>query len=776
MECRSVSTFKGLALTPDEKTYLRWLKFGALWECEVFASADLRLRNSLRLIGWHFSVAGMVLAQDVSLGPVLAGEWQRIGDNKIMKKLKNFIGRQISFCAAIMLAWACLATGTIGHAQTTAANLSPDLQEIVKFCQAHMTDDVILAYIKNSGKSYNVSADDMLYLNSQGVSQPVISALLQTKAAAPAPAAPAAPIATPLPAAPMVPPPGTMAPAPMPTPAPGLADYFNAEGGLNPALWTPQGNVLASLAAASGSQSIMPALVFGPAGMQMAGVNAPGQFTGVQSVGAYSAPFTLTARVTGLAEAAIPFEVYLVSPDLRQWLSVAGHLGGAGHREGDVRVVGGVPFFRGAVNVPLGGGPSPDHGVWVNFTGSAVPISTLGYKICEHAAAGVPYTIQMTVGPDGMASVAFLDAAGLTLGARNGMPVGPGPFYAVLAARNGPAFANWQSIELAPLAPPVAMVAPETPTIDYFQAQLTPYGHWIDVPEVGACWVPAEASLPGWRPYADAGHWEFTDAGWYWRSDYSWGEIAFHYGRWLNDARTGFVWAWMPQYDWAPSWVSWRYAEADGCMGWAPLPWDARFRAGVGIEWRGGIGVDLDFGLGFDAFVFVGRDHFWDHDYAHVFIGREDARRFWGHSEIHNGYRMDHGRFVAEGWGRDHVASFTHHEVAVHTAHEMRSAEEHHNLEVRHQQHPATAQRADERGKARTPASPTSAHPVAPTSAHPVAPTSAHPVAPTSAHPVAPTSAHPVAPTANKGVPPAKSKAGSSEKKPQDEKKSDNNK
>ena len=44
-----------------------------------------------------------------------------------------------------------------------------------------MGDDVILAYIKNSGASYNLSADDILYLNTQGVSKPVLSALLQAK-------------------------------------------------------------------------------------------------------------------------------------------------------------------------------------------------------------------------------------------------------------------------------------------------------------------------------------------------------------------------------------------------------------------------------------------------------------------------------------------------------------------------------------------------------------------------------------------------------------------
>ena len=63
-----------------------------------------------------------------------------------------------------------------------------------------MSDDVILAYIKNSGASYNLSADDILYLNNQGVSQPVISALLQAKSSVPS----STPVATPATLAPSV--------------------------------------------------------------------------------------------------------------------------------------------------------------------------------------------------------------------------------------------------------------------------------------------------------------------------------------------------------------------------------------------------------------------------------------------------------------------------------------------------------------------------------------------------------------------------------------------
>ncbi len=256
---------------------------------------------------------------------------------------------------AALILWGVLAAGTVSHAQTTAANLSPDLQAVVKLSQAHMTDDVIINFIKNSGKVYSLSADDMIYLNSQGISQAVVSALLQTKASAPPPGPDSAPppAEAPPPAAAAPP----VAPAPAPAPAPGLADAFNADASLNPSVWMMQTPLLQSLAQWSGSVLMPPLLAFSPAGMQMSGVNGPGQFTGVQSVGLFAAPFTLTATVTGLAPEGVPFDVYLVSPDLRQWISVAGHLGGAG---GGPR--GGVGLYSpfGAVRVPFGHGPSPD--------------------------------------------------------------------------------------------------------------------------------------------------------------------------------------------------------------------------------------------------------------------------------------------------------------------------------------------------------------------------------------------------------------------------------
>ena len=322
-----------------------------------------------------------------------------------------------------ILGWLCLNGASFVHGQTTPANLSPGVQEVVKLSQAHMSDDVILSYIKNSGASYNLSADDILYLNSQGVSQAVLSAMLKSRTDT----------------------------TPSPSPAP-------------------------------------PASVPPPTLAQ---------------------PSTPPPAVTPPTSAPLP--------------------------------------------------------------GSEV-------------------------------------------------------------------------------------------TLNYFQAQLAPYGGWVEIPGYGLCWRPTvqDAEL-GWRPYFNAGHWDYTDDGWYWRSDYPWGEYAFHYGRWARDARYG--WVWMPGYEWAPAWVCWRNAEAEGFCGWAPLPPGARFQAGVGLLWNGRLAVDVDFGLGADAFVFIPFGHFWDHDYRAFLAPPWRLPELFRRSIVANGYRFVGGRFVVDGIGREHIGLLTHHEV-----------------------------------------------------------------------------------------------------------------
>lgn len=132
-------------------------------------------------------------------------------------------------------------------------------------------------------------------------------------------------------------------------------------------------------------------------------------------------------------------------------------------------------------------------------------------------------------------------------------------------------------------APAVVVIQRE----DDFYQPLSPYGEWVVVGGYGRCWRPARVQV-GWRPYT-SGHWELTDAGWYWISDEPWGWATYHYGRWVITADYG--WIWIPQTQWAPAWVSWR--EGGGYVGWAPLPPEPR------------VGVSINITIAPATFVFV---------------------------------------------------------------------------------------------------------------------------------------------------------------------------
>jgi len=118
-----------------------------------------------------------------------------------------------------------------------------------------------------------------------------------------------------------------------------------------------------------------------------------------------------------------------------------------------------------------------------------------------------------------------------------------------------------------------------------FYDTLAPYGDWVIVAPYGRCWVPRVAI--GWRPYDDDGHWDYADAGMVWVSDYDWGWVCFHYGRWFLAPRFG--WCWVPGRIWAPNWCAWRWG--DEWCGWAPLPPSVRFDFSVGLRIGG---ADLD--------------------------------------------------------------------------------------------------------------------------------------------------------------------------------------
>jgi hypothetical protein len=201
---------------------------------------------------------------------------------------------------------------------------------------------------------------------------------------------------------------------------------------------------------------------------------------------------------------------------------------------------------------------------------------------------------------------------------------------------------------------------------DYVHGQLSPYGNWVDVPGYGQCWQPSV--LAGWRPYNDSGHWVYTDAGLYWQSDYPWGAIPFHYGRWTWAG--GYGWIWVPGYEYAPAWVFWRHA--DGYLGWAPLPPGAVFVDG-GWMFRGRrFAVDYGFGFGASFFVFVGYDHLWERDYHRFILRGDEFHRIYGRSEISRLRRDEHGRFVHEGLDRAHLERLTGRKVEERKMEEVR--------------------------------------------------------------------------------------------------------
>ena len=123
--------------------------------------------------------------------------------------------KKILLCkAAIVLAVTALSGGlaSVVHGQTSnpppavpaqSAQLSPAVQEVLKLAHADVSDDTIVAYINSSGAVYNLNASDIVYLRQQGVSNPVITAMLNARPTPNAPAvAQAAPPAAPVPAPP----------------------------------------------------------------------------------------------------------------------------------------------------------------------------------------------------------------------------------------------------------------------------------------------------------------------------------------------------------------------------------------------------------------------------------------------------------------------------------------------------------------------------------------------------------------------------------------------
>ncbi len=112
-----------------------------------------------------------------------------------------------------------------------------------------------------------------------------------------------------------------------------------------------------------------------------------------------------------------------------------------------------------------------------------------------------------------------------------------------------------------------------------FYNELSPYGEWVQDPQYGQVWSPNVD--PDFQPYGTAGHWEMTEYGNTWVSDYPWGWAPFHYGRWVMAYNR---WAWVPDYEWGPAWVNWR--NGGGYYGWAPLGPGMSINVNINLPWN----------------------------------------------------------------------------------------------------------------------------------------------------------------------------------------------
>lgn len=202
--------------------------------------------------------------------------------------------------------------------------------------------------------------------------------------------------------------------------------------------------------------------------------------------------------------------------------------------------------------------------------------------------------------------------------------------------------------ELPPIVyydPPPAGYA-ETVVV-HFESELADYGTWLEVPDYGRCWRPnAVAVNPNWRPYCDGGRWVYSECGWYWQSDYTWGWAAFHYGRWHRHARHG--WLWQPGRLWAPAWVSWRVSAQ--FFGWAPLPPGAKYKPGAGFLFQGQtVGANFEFGLTPDQYTFVPAARVKDPNWMAFALRREEAWQIARETAVSNHYRTKNHRIVNLG-------------------------------------------------------------------------------------------------------------------------------
>ena len=171
----------------------------------------------------------------------------------------------------------------------------------------------------------------------------------------------------------------------------------------------------------------------------------------------------------------------------------------------------------------------------------------------------------------------------------------------------------------------------------FFYSNLSPYGSWIELSYGVNVWRP-NIMHRNWLPY-QYGQWIWTNDGWYWDSYEPFGWITYHYGRWYYDNYYG--WIWVPDDQWAPAWVEWRYDN--DYIGWAPLPPYANFSISLGIHFS------INFFTPYSHWHFVRYNHFCNPHISNYYIGYKYVNGFFSRTKYRTNYGFQDGRVVNRG-------------------------------------------------------------------------------------------------------------------------------
>lgn len=177
----------------------------------------------------------------------------------------------------------------------------------------------------------------------------------------------------------------------------------------------------------------------------------------------------------------------------------------------------------------------------------------------------------------------------------------------------------------------------------YFYSALSPHGQWMEIDYGVVVWRPTTMRR-GWAPYTQ-GQWIWTSDGWYWDSYEPFGHVTFHYGRWYFDDYYG--WIWLPDYEWAPAWVEWRYDDA--YIGWAPLSPYAGFSINIGIHFT------QTYNTPYNHWHYVKYNNFCSPYVGNHFVGSKYKYRIHSKTKYRTNYAYRDGRINNYGVDVDYV-------------------------------------------------------------------------------------------------------------------------